>query len=68
MSKNKKYMIEYLDLDDDLYIENDEVKMKVHEGAKPQDCTWEELWAEVINALDKMEKYDEAHTKYNNQE
>ena len=68
MSKNKKYMIEYLDLDDDLYIENDEVKMKVHEGAKPQDCIWEELWTEVINALDKMEKYYEAHTKYNNQE
>ena len=63
MSKNKKYMIEYLDIDDRLYIENDEVKIRLIEGEQPRRGSWDEMWNGVLMAIKKIRKYDEAHNK-----
>ena len=59
MSKNKKYMIEYLDINERFYIENDIVKMKLREGTTPRDGSWEEMWGMVKEIISKARKYDE---------
>ena len=63
MSKNKKYMIEYLDINEDFYVENDELKMKLHEDKEPQSGTWEDLWLGVREIMEKIYDYGEQHNK-----
>ncbi len=63
MKRKKKYMVEYLNIDDRLYIENDEVKIRLVEGEHPRRCSWDEMWNGVLMAIKKIREYDEAHNK-----
>lgn len=49
-------LIEYLDLGDGRYIENDIVKSKVTESTDDY-LTWDQLWTGVKNDVKKIEKY-----------
>ena len=66
MKKDKKYRIEYLDLNEDLYIENDQLKRKVREDVEIKDGTWDDLRDYVLNALYKIRDYDKLHNSDNN--
>ena len=63
MEEKKKYRIEYLDINDDLYIENDELKKRVRDGTEPKSGTWSDLRDYVLDALYKMKKYEEEHNQ-----
>lgn len=54
----KKYNIEYLELDKDIYIENDKVKTRLNENNIQEYCTWEELWDRVRNAIIRIKEYE----------
>lgn len=58
--KNKP-MIEYLDIDERFYIENDRVKLHLNETSIPQEGTWEDVWGDVIKIIEKAKQYDEEH-------
>lgn len=66
-SPKKKYMIEYLDIDENYYIENDDIKFHQHEGQEEQEGTWEEMRSDVLKILLAMKKYDEEHNGHNDQ-
>lgn len=55
----KKSKIRYLELDSDIYIENDKVKTRLNENNIQEYCTWEELWDRVRNAIIKIKDYYE---------
>ena len=54
-------MIEYLDIDERFYIENDRVKLHLNETSIPQEGTWEDVWGDVIKIIEKAKQYDEEH-------
>ena len=65
MSKNKKYMIEYLDINENFYIENDEVKLHLREDSSPQRATWDEVWMGAWEIIEAALDYNEKNTKHN---
>ena len=67
-NKKKKYMIEYLDIDDTYYIENDDIKFHLHEGQEDQDGTWDEVWGDALKIIKAMKEYDERHNQNNIEE
>lgn len=59
MSK-KKPMIEYLEIDENTYIENDEIKTIIDEGhTQPKFVSWDEFWDNLYNRIAKIKEYDE---------
>ena len=56
-------MVEYLNIDEHIYIENDEVKIRLVEGEEPRECTWEEMRDGVMEIIEKVRKYDEEHNQ-----
>ena len=67
-NKKKKYMIEYLDIDDTYYIENDDIKFHLHEGQVDQSGTWDDMRNDVIKILKCMKEYDERRNHSNIEE
>ena len=63
MKKDKKYMVEYLNIDEHIYIENDEVKIRLVEGESPRECSWEEMRDGVMEIINKVREYDESRNK-----
>ena len=41
-------MIEFLDIDETYYIENDKVKLHLNEDFTPKQGTWDKVWADVL--------------------
>ena len=64
MGKNKqKPMIEYLDIDENIYIENDVVKTRLNESNGNDIGTWDDMWQGVLKIIEKAREYDETHNK-----
>jgi hypothetical protein len=61
--KINKPMIEYLEIDERFYIENDEVKLHLNEISSPQQGTWDDVWEDVFIILRKAKEYDEKYNK-----
>lgn len=64
----KKYRIEYLELDECRYIENDEFKVRSNENNVQESCTWDEMWDMVLADIDKLEAYEQNATGHCNNE
>ena len=59
MSK-KKPMIEYLEIDQNIYIENDIVKSRLNENTNCEEyISHDELWGRIYKAMLKIKEYDE---------
>lgn len=58
MSK-KKPMIEYLEIDENIYIENDVVKTRFMEYNGKDFGTWDDMWQGVLKIIQKAREYDE---------
>lgn len=58
--KSKKPMIEYLDIDETYYIENDVVKLHLDETS-PQQGSWDDVWEDALKIILKAKEYDETH-------
>ena len=58
MSK-KKPMIEYLEIDENIYIENDIVKTRFMEYNGKDIGTWDDMWQGVLKIIEKVREYDE---------
>ena len=63
MAESKKRIIEYLDINDDFYVENDELKMKMREDAATRRCSWDEMWDMVEEIIVKMSDYEKEHNQ-----
>ena len=50
---HKKPMIEYLDIDENFYIENDELKMRINESNGNDIGTWDDIWDGVLKIIEK---------------
>lgn len=59
MGNKKKPMIEYLEIDEIYYIENDRVKLHFYEGFELQQGTWDEVWGDALKKLLKAKEYCE---------
>ena len=66
-NKKKKYMIEYLDIDDRFYIENDDVKVRLTEEETTDTISWDEMWDEALKIIDAARKYDEEINRYSSE-
>ena len=61
-NKRNKPMVEYLDLDENTYIENDIIKTRISEKeASETFIPWEEFWNKVYDGICKIKEYDETH-------
>ena len=58
---HKKPMIEYLDINETYYIENDKVKLHLNEDFAPKQGTWDEVWGDALEIIKKAREYDETH-------
>ena len=58
---HKKPMIEYLDIDENFYIENDELKMRINESNGNDIGTWDDIWDGILKIIEKVREYDETH-------
>ena len=65
MCKKNKPMIEFLDIDETYYIENDKVKLHLNEGFVPKHGTWDEVWGDVLKIIQKAREFDEKHNNNN---
>ena len=54
MAKNA--LIKHLYLDDGRYIENNKIKYRISEDKESEYISWEELWADVKNDIEKIQK------------
>ena len=63
MKENKKRMIDYLDINEDFYIENDKLKTKLCENEMPQRCSWEKVRLTVKEIMEKIFEYEHTHFK-----
>ena len=55
-------MVEYLDLDENTYIENDIIKSRISENDAPvKFVPWNEFWNKVYDGICKIKEYDETH-------
>lgn len=60
----KKPIIEYLELDESTYIEQDIVKSRLDENIDYKNfVTHDELWNRIINNMQKIREYDETHNQ-----
>jgi hypothetical protein len=64
--KMNKPMIEYLEIDERFYIENDIIKTRINETEDRDECSWDELWEDALKIMEKIRKYDELHNPNNN--
>ena len=64
MVEKKKYRIEYLDIDDNFYIENDRVKLRHHKDTSSQRETWDEVWMGAWKIIEAAMRYDEEHNRF----
>lgn len=57
--------IKYLELDDDLYIENGIIKNRLkRENGNQEYCTWDEMWNRVHHVLLKIKNYEENDSSF----
>ena len=59
-------MIEYLEIDENIYIENDIVKSRLNENTNCEEyinISHDELWGRIYKAMLKIKDYDETHNK-----
>ena len=62
----KDIRIKYLELDESLYIENDEVKIIINENNIGSNTgTWDDLWTRVRSCLEKIRDYELNNTQSN---
>ena len=54
----KKPRIDYLELDEWCYIENDEFKIRSPGNCSPISGTWDELWEMVRSDIKKIAEYE----------
>lgn len=60
---NKKTLIEYLNLDEFSYIENDIIKYRLNEEQmSDQFLTWEEGWDRVRMIIKRIKEYEDNST------
>lgn len=59
MNKERKPRIKYLDLEEGIFIENDEVKTILNENNAQEYCSWDEMWDRVRNAMIKIKNYED---------
>ena len=58
----KVSMVDYLELDDNIYIENDVIKTRISENNNhPQFVPWDEFWDNIYNRMSKIKEYNETH-------
>ena len=58
----KASMVDYLELDDTTYIENDVIKTRISENNNhPQFVPWDEFWDNIYNRMSKIKEYNETH-------
>lgn len=63
--KINKSIIEYLELDENRYIEKDKFKIRLHESDnKPKSGTWEELWSMVRSDIEKIAEYENNNLRH----
>ena len=56
--------IKYLEIDENTYIENDEIKTIIDEShIQPKFVSWDEFWDNLYNRIAKIKEYDETHNK-----
>ena len=56
----KKVIVEYLDIDEFSYIENDKIKSKLAENQSTQNfLTWEDGWKRVRMIIEKVKNYED---------
>ena len=61
--ESKKPMVDYLELDNNTYIENDVIKTRINESKDNDECSWDELWEVVLKIMGKIRRYDELHNQ-----
>ena len=61
----KKYRIEYLDINENFYIENDRVKLHLREDNSPKKATWGEVWMGAWEIIETALEYNEKNNKHN---
>ena len=62
--RTNKPMIEFLEIDEKTYIENDVIKSRLNENITPADyVSWDDLWESIYDAMSKIRKYDETHNQ-----
>ena len=62
----KASMVDYLELDDNTYIENDVIKTMVAGNDNRQKFVpWDEFWNNIYNRMSKIKEYDETHSRHN---
>ena len=64
--KNNNTRIPYLDINENFYIEDDDLKMRLIENKLPKQGSWDDLWSGVLEIIDKVQEYDEMHNQNNN--
>ena len=58
-----KSLIEYLNIDEFSYIENDKIKYRLTEEQMSQQfLTWEEGWKRVRMIIERVKEYDNSST------
>ena len=55
----KKPKIEYLELEEGIYIENDVIKTRLNENNAQEQCTWDEMWNRVRDAIIRIKDYED---------
>ena len=61
-SRSKKPMVDYLELDENTYIEKDIIKTRISENNNhPQFVPWDEFWDNINNRMSKIKEYNETH-------
>lgn len=58
-------MIEFLNIDETYYVEDDELKMKINESKLPQEGSWDDIWDGVLEIIQKAREFDEKHNNNN---
>ena len=53
--------IPYLEINENFYIEDNELKMRVNESELPQEGSWDDIWDGVLEIITKVQEYDEEH-------
>lgn len=60
--ESKKPMVDYLELDNNTYIENDVIKTRVSDNDNRQEFVpWDEFWSNIYIRMAKIKEYNETH-------
>ena len=61
--KKNKVRIPYLEINEQFYVENDELKMV--KSTESRQGSWDDLWNGVLEIIYKVKEYDEANNPDN---